>query len=139
MEKTGPGTVIKLKDMLPRINRWSEIVWIMWLHLAGDSVRQLKYIFKHDVITPETAGIMYIAADRAGHPGDGQMKANWPGVRFPKGTEEFQALLGTPHGKGIVYLVVHHPNELGTKNIESITVLTARPSRGLHLLFTLTD
>jgi len=82
---------------------------------------------------------MYTAASRLGYPGDAQVVANWPGARFPMGTSEFQALLDTPHGKGIVYLLVHHPNDLGTKNIEAITVLTARPSRGIHLLFTLTD
>lgn len=68
MDTHGPGTVTKLKDMLPRINRWSEIVWIMWIHLAGGSALQLKYIFKHDVVTPETAGIMHAAALRAGRP-----------------------------------------------------------------------
>ncbi len=70
------------------------------------------------------------------------MNANWPGVPFAKGTDEFQAILGTPHGKGVVYLLVQHPNELPTKNIQSVTVFSTPPRLGnvprQNLLFTLT-
>lgn len=132
----------RLKDMLPRINRWSDIVWMIWSHLAGASAGQLEYVFRHDVQTDESLNIMVEAARRAGQQGGHIMNANWPGVPFAKGTDEFQAILGTPHGKGVVYLLVQHPNELATKNIQSVTVFSTPPRLGnvprQNLLFTLT-
>lgn len=62
---------------------------------AGDSAPRLKWIFKHHVITASTMGIMDDAADV---PYD-TLDEPWPGVTYDAEDEEFQALLGTPHGK----------------------------------------
>ena len=37
-------------------------------------------------------------------------------------------MLGTPHGKGIVYFLVQHPNQMPGKQGESITIFTTRVS-----------
>ena len=68
-------------------------------------------------------------------------KTLWPGVTFNKGTSQFQALLGTVHGKGVVWLLIKHPNEMPTKDIESITlfVTEAPPEYHYEMLFTLSD
>ncbi len=68
----------------------------------------------------------------------------WPGLGFLLGTDEYKAMLGTPHGKGMVRLVVDHPDELGSKGIESITLFVTqdpdiRDLEQYHILFTLTD
>lgn len=83
---------------------------------------------------------MSMATCRAGVGGGSVFVARWSGLRFVKGTEESEALLGTPYGKGIVYLLVNHPDELHDKNIEAITVFTTDEgiSDDQHLLFTLT-
>ena len=60
----------------------------------------LKYIFRYDVVTEDTRFIMNLAAP--------VNSVKWPGHKFNKGSEEFQALLGTPHGKGIVYMIATH-------------------------------
>lgn len=65
----------RLKDMLPRINRWSDVVWMVWSHLAGTSAGQLEYVFRHDVQTDESLNIMVEAARRAGQQGGHIMKA----------------------------------------------------------------
>lgn len=44
-------------------------------------------------------------------------------------------------GRGVAYLLIEHPNELGGKTIESITAFTADDDEDFnnyHLLFTLT-
>lgn len=94
----------------------------------------LKYVFRYDVVTENTRFILNLAA-----PMDG---ATWPGHEFKKGSEEFKALLGTPHRKGIAFLIATHPNEMPGKDIESINTFVTRRAFGIqvyHMLFTLTD
>ncbi|CAF9923129.1 MAG: hypothetical protein HETSPECPRED_005248 [Heterodermia speciosa] len=68
----------------------------------------------------------------------------WPGYTFtPQGEpDEFYALLGTPHGRGVTYLLIDHPNELPGKSVESITIFGTISSEfemeNINLLFTLT-
>jgi len=66
------------------------------------------------------------------------LEAPWPGKAFRLGDPKFVALLGTPHGRGIVYFLTQHPNQLPGKILESITVFTTKDfDYGYHLLFTL--
>ena len=114
------------------------MTWILWANQAqqrGLSPGTLKYIFKNFITTQSTEGVIEMAAN----PGRTRdlFEKPWPGYRYAKGTEEFQALLGTPHGKGVVWVIIQHPNELPNKDIESITTFTVGPD--YHLLFTLTD
>jgi len=119
--------------MLPDVQRWSDLVWIMWAREAGPKVSTLKYIFKHDVITHETREVM---AQAAGANEDGDLP-EWPGKTFRLGDPRFEALLGTPHGRGVVYLLTQHSIGLTGKSIESITVFAAILA-DYQLLFTLT-
>ena len=67
-----------------------------------------------------------------------ELEAPWPGKEFRPGSTGFVALLGTPHGRGIVYLLIQHPNQLPGKSLESIRVFTTKEGRNkYHLLFTL--
>ena len=66
----------------------------------------------------------------------------WPGQRFTPADDQYMALLGTAHGKGVANLVAQHRNDLGSKNIESITIFATQSfTQGVwnHMLFTLTD
>lgn len=70
-------------------------------------------------------------------------KKAWPGDTFKKGTQEYQALMGTPHGKGISWIINKHPQEMAGKNVEAITIFVTRPNFGgvayhYNLLFILT-
>ena len=83
---------------------------------------------------------MDVAASRSSDDGSNdsdELTAVWPGYTFKKGSEEFQALLGTPHGKGVVNLLVGHADQMPEKDIESITIFSYAGD-SYHLLFTLT-
>lgn len=120
--------------MLPDVQRWSDLTWILWASLAGPKTGQLKYIFRHDIITHVTKTVIALAA---GTDGEGEIPM-WPGRTFKLGDPRFVALLGTPHGRGIVYLLTQHPIGLPGKSIATITAFRAS-FIGQHLLFTLTD
>ena len=66
-------------------------------------------------------------------------RAPWPGVKYAKGDERFQAIVGTAHGRGIVQLLVTHEDLMPAKNIESVTMFTTKEGGNCHLWFTLTE
>ncbi|KAL8994255.1 MAG: hypothetical protein Q9169_005724 [Polycauliona sp. 2 TL-2023] len=119
---------------LPDLRQWSDVVWLVWAQrVAADRKGLLKYVFRHNVATFATKGIMEQAVGVA-HNG---LDVDWPGKKFEKGTVGFQALLGTAHGKGVAFLVADHV-DLRAKNVESVTVFTTDEGFDYHLLFTLT-
>ena len=127
----------EVAQRVPQVFRWSDVTWVIWADQAKARAGSLKYIFRHNCVTEATRAIIEIAAGV----GVGSFSAEWPGIEYRKGTEGFQALLGTPHGKGVVWLVVDHPNEMPGKDIESITMFTTPATLGgaaYCLLFTLT-
>lgn len=70
-----------------------------------------------------------------------QLVADWPGYEFTLPNNTFTTLLGTPHGRAIVYLITQHSRGLPDKAIESITIFTTPGGileHDYHLLFTLT-
>ena len=121
---------------LPFVSRLSDVLWIIWADLsrnAGAPPGNLKYVFRHHVVTLLTRQIIFQAV--------GSNVPHWPGRRFTPDDDQYMALLGTAHGRGVANLVAQHRNYLGSKNIESITVFaTQSPTHGPenHLLFTLT-
>ncbi|KAG7008294.1 hypothetical protein G7Y79_00006g019140 [Physcia stellaris] len=123
---------------LPQVKFWSDIVWIVWASLAKTDTEasSLKYIFRHDIINEETIFVIeeIFGVSRRNFP-DGE---EWPGRKLVPNEESFWAVLGTPHGRGIAYLIRDHPNELPGKSIESINVFRGdKGVRQWHLLFTL--
>ena len=82
--------------------------------------------------------------ERAVGVGSDALDAEWPGHVFKLPSNAYTALLGTPHGKGVVHLIMQHSSGLRGKDIESVTVFTTDEteanldSKSYHLLFTLT-
>ena len=128
--------VQQLAPFLPGPHKWSEIVWAIWAGVAQVEDAQpasLKYIFRHEVATANTRHIMELAVNV----GEDALDRPWPGVRFVKGSQQYQALMGTPHGTSIAWLLIDHPDDLPGREIESITVFTTDSEERYNLLFTL--
>lgn len=130
-----------LPNSLPNLRQWSDVTFIVWSERAGKqiplpkAVNSLKYIFTNQVTTKETKEVM---GEALSHVTDLRMPP-WPGIYFPLGKEEMRALMGTPHGKGVAYLLLDHPVGMGSrKNVESIHMF-ATSGQMYNLLFTLTD
>ena len=81
--------------------------------------------------------------ERASEPEeDLPLHAPWPGHEFKLGSPAYVALLGTPHGRGVVYFLTQHASGLPGKDIESIMAFSTDDgivdAQSYHLLFTLT-
>ena len=126
----------QLARFLPGPHKWSEIVWAIWAGVAPvDDVApaSLKYLFRHEIATANTRHIMELA----GNVGEDELESPWPGVRFVKGSRQYQAIMGTPHGTSVAWLLIDHPDELPGREIESVTMFTTESEERYHLLFTL--
>ena len=46
----------------------------------------------------------------------------WPGITFDISTREAQALLGTPNGSGVAWMLPQHQSSFGNKKVQSTTI-----------------
>ena len=109
------GKEIDPKD-LPGLRSLSDLMWAGWVRGSNPAafspdVTNLKYIFMMWVINGETLSVMKRALATKGK----DKPSVWPGDDFSVDKEEGQALLGTPNGKPIGYLVNQHKLELGIR------------------------
>ena len=136
------------------MNRWSDVIGILWTpyaQKAGSDPKALKYIYRQHIATREVEALIEEAAEKHS-PTKEVMK--WPGTSFKEGEEGFLALLGTPHGSGVAFLLAQYPDLWPTKKVSSITMFKTEDSEGynlhlppemaldngdLHLLFELSD
>ncbi|KAG8529074.1 uncharacterized protein KY384_005709 [Bacidia gigantensis] len=140
----GTNTNVAWWQRLPDLQKWSQVAGIVWSQVAGNDARSLKYTFKQGIATPATQQIMIEAARRQPitmpDPHGFVFDQAWPGDTFPAGSDTYAALMGTPRGVGIVYLLIGHPDQFGSKTVESVMIFTiAAQTPPYHLLFTLTD
>ncbi|CAN9084245.1 unnamed protein product [Alternaria alternata] len=62
----------------------------------------------------------------------------WPGTTYYPGSNEFNALLGSPNGQGVAHMLIQHRKQLGHKTVEKVIVFFIA-CRGKMLLFHLQD
>ncbi|KAL8828292.1 MAG: hypothetical protein Q9191_002666 [Dirinaria sp. TL-2023a] len=123
-----------LARYIPQPHKWSDITWVLWTYecmMQHEDPTRLKYIFKHQIVTENTKYIM----EQAVGVGVEEFEDEWPGVRYMRGSTQYEALMGTPHAVSMAYLLINHQNDLGGREIESITMFTSFFS--YNLLFTL--
>ncbi|KAL9611048.1 MAG: hypothetical protein Q9167_004295 [Letrouitia subvulpina] len=101
-----------LQEAIPHMNKWSDVTWAVWSHYAGGSASTLRYIFRVNVVTEDTKAIINLANDLEPGP---ELDLPWPGRTFDMSSDEGKALLGTPHGVGIAYLIISGLSVLGRR------------------------
>ena len=134
------GVMVPWTERLPTVQKWSDVVGIIWADQAGGEVGNLKYVFRQAIVTPITRTIIEEARRRQDPPATrgNTVDFSWPGYKFTPGSEEFAALLGTPHGSGVMFLLATHPNELPGKTVELINIFNTPDVGGdYHMLLTL--
>ena len=109
----------------PRIvplRQWSDVVFLEWQQLCvapsskGD-IKGLRYIFRLLISNPDSQALMSKALENVG-----AKISQWPGQDFGRSTKAFKALLGSPNGSGVAWLLINHKEQLGKKTVWKITV-----------------
>jgi hypothetical protein len=141
---TDPKTMI-----LPKLQHWSDVAFLQWQSLSDEGViPDLKYIIRSHIQNADCVGIIksnILPTLRQKLNRRTSWLPMWPGIDFDMTSEEAKALLGTPNGSGVAWLLAQHKEELGQKTVEKATLwysLTVNPSdrEGIpNLLFHLKD
>ncbi|KAI4712467.1 hypothetical protein J4E89_002734 [Alternaria sp. Ai002NY15] len=126
MSRTSPKEIGKGKDPpitgdgLPRLNQFSDVAWLEWQHLMNQNngdVRNMRYFVSVLVVNRETQAVVARALRTRGKNLD-----DFPGQTFERGTDEMNAIMGTPNMQGFAYMLVQHKAQLGNMYIKKIQV-----------------
>lgn len=128
-------------DVFPDFKLWSDIAYLQWADLhketSGLYPCKLRYIFRTPCVNPITQDVIKRVMERTK-----KRLGKWPGETFYMETDEGKAILGTPNGSGVGYLLAQHANQLGDKIVEKVVVFQdegKKQPRPPSLLFYIKD
>ncbi|KAH7346413.1 hypothetical protein BKA65DRAFT_276168 [Rhexocercosporidium sp. MPI-PUGE-AT-0058] len=132
------------------LSTWADLTFLVWQDKAGQNIRNLKHVFRATLSNVETK---YYA--RKAVEDDGRTIGDWDNraVFTETGTEPdavkdggkgLKALINSPNGKGIYWLLQTHKAQLGIKTIEKVEVWANDPGENderieINLHFQLRD
>ncbi|KAL3428482.1 hypothetical protein PVAG01_01991 [Phlyctema vagabunda] len=119
----------------PPLVSWSDLTFLAYQQQAavnGHDIRKLRYVVRAGIANDNTRAIMNWACG---------VKDDYPPWEnravFGMDTEQGQALLGTPNGSGIAWLLINHKLQLGIKTVDKVSVFSV--DNYPFLLFELKD
>ncbi|KAL8680957.1 MAG: hypothetical protein Q9186_002857 [Xanthomendoza sp. 1 TL-2023] len=112
-----PRNLVGKDNPVPHLGRWSDWTWAVWETVCKDykkSPSDLRYILHDHITTPKTRMVMHSIT---GIPTveNIDLRLDWPGLVFTMEQDEGLALLATPHGQGVAYLIRDHSDQMQTK------------------------
>ncbi|KAL8652193.1 MAG: hypothetical protein Q9210_002828 [Variospora velana] len=96
--------------LVPPLSRWSDVTWTLWKQKAGNGAGNLRYVARSANTNEDTKSVMSYIYDKHGG------AKPFPGLEFGMDTGEGRALLGTPSGVGMAWLLIERMDELGRRN-----------------------
>lgn len=137
----GPSSRGKADNMmvgeeLVALRQWSDVAFLAWQNYAQNRIKELKYVYQKEIVNGVSNDVIdHILAKRKE-----KLKA-WPGVKISMTEEDGQALLGTPNGCGIAWLLIQHKEQLGVKVPDAVTIFGSMDGRNwqYNLCFWITD
>lgn len=117
-------------EEIPALHHWSDVAFLQYSSAATTSELPLplNYIFRNTITNPDTFAITSHVLVKQGY----KDYEEWPGVIFDVDSEEGRAILGTPSGSGIVWLLAQHKQQLGEKRITKITLFCAETQEDVY-------
>lgn len=109
---------------LSPLRHWSDVAFLQYLSSFPEPpVRPipLNYVFRVQIQNAETSLVLNNIISKHGT----FTFEFWPGITFGMDTEEGKAILGTPNGAGVAWMLVQHRKALGEKRIEKVTLFHA--------------
>lgn len=115
---------------LPSLRHWSDVAFLQYLSSFPEPpVRPipLNYVFRVQMQNAATSLILNkIISKHVTFKYE-----TWPDITFGMDTEEGKAILGTPNGAGIAWVLVQHRKSFGEKRIEKVTLFHAAKKHDL--------
>ncbi|KAF1834133.1 hypothetical protein BDW02DRAFT_499116 [Decorospora gaudefroyi] len=117
---------------------WSDVAFLQWASLSVEGViPDLKFVARVSISNEHTIAVLQTVLSklRKEQRAPENRLPTWPGINFPMETEEAKALLGTPNGAGIAWLLAQHKKELGHKTVETVRLWYSKYVGTPNLLF----
>jgi hypothetical protein len=141
---------------LPELQHWSDLAFLQWkmLDQIGVGHGPLRYVLRASIANTDTIAIVshVLGMDASYQPASYASRPLWPGVSFSMDQEQAHAILGTPNGSGVGWLLAQHQGDpdLGRKVLDKVTVFFSRkhclcsvcsddPLERVNLLFSFKD
>lgn len=128
----------EIQRRVPSLNRWSDVAWTTWINGVGASrpgnLRYIGFDRVRDAITLPI--IQYIIARRTGT----TKEAPFPGYTITSLDQDWTALLGTPLGKAVGWMLVDRGRVLQLNTRPGLFTITIWSRNGEYfMLFDLQD
>ncbi|KAL8937264.1 MAG: hypothetical protein Q9216_004512 [Gyalolechia sp. 2 TL-2023] len=118
-----PTASADISKLVPSLHRLSDFMWMYWTTVSPNP-NNLRYIMRDNVNNEDSVAIMNDIFKKYG---SGKPLA-WPGLYFTLAQEEGQALLGTPNGYTVAYLLSQRARELGMR-VVAVSIFCAHPDQ----------
>ncbi|KAL8707078.1 MAG: hypothetical protein Q9225_007835 [Loekoesia sp. 1 TL-2023] len=120
-----PRLEVGPNNPIPPLNRWSDVAWLLWTLTPGNKdnpsqISKLRYVIRDNVGNEITREII----ERIEGVEPDTLDLPWPGHTYDMRTDGGKALLGTPNGIGVAYLIKDHSDVLG-RRIPSVRIFSA--------------
>lgn len=102
---------------LPKLQRWSDVTWLQLINLENVDIVNIRYVFQSPVENKASMSLIARALQRRK-----TELSTWPGGTIHMNSDEGKAILGSPSGTGVAYLLAQHKRQLGKKTISRVTV-----------------
>ena len=115
----------------PKTKHWSDVAFLGWSSLCAQQSPPLKpgslrSIILKAISNPITTGVIDLYAPNVGP---------WPGLIFDIKERGGQALLGTPSGKDVGFLILQHQKTFGDKKVQEIRAWSSAEGKILQFMF----
>jgi hypothetical protein len=106
------------------VKRWSDVAFVEWETQAAKrelDIRGLEYVFPYEISSQKTLNVITVLKEE-------EEDLPWPGkliiMRDGNGGLDLDglAMLGSPNGYGVAYLLLQHQAQFGRRTIQSVQV-----------------
>lgn len=106
----------QVDDDFPRLKFWSDVAYLQWARHATDP-SDLRYVLRISIMNTKTKAVVQHIVKDAPVNGDESYT-----FRTDDHRDHVAALLGTPNGAGVAWLLVQHKRQLGHRTVDEVTL-----------------
>lgn len=114
----GPRLDPPVTSPIVPLKQWSDVAYLQYVDKASEASvppSNLKYVFRIQIENEDTISIMTQALE-------GAPLSPWPGTKVGMSDDRGKALLSTPNGNGVAWLLAQHKAQLGVKIVTDVTM-----------------
>lgn len=124
-------------ELVP-LQTWADVAFLEWVDACNGDEKCIKGLTLVTKCHTTSNATMQIGSQALGGP---EKWGAWPGQSFSNDSEQFAALMSTPAGRGVAWMLLTHRKQLGWKRVKSVDLWAGadKSSKSSYYTFTLED